>query len=150
MKAIPCPFCKSSATPTEASGCEQWAVVCDNGQCAAIGPWEDSEEAAIEKWNRRALGWISVDERLPENDNTLYFHEDSRMKFTSVLACGYSEHDSEKPFVSQVNRLIIYPCGIKQLDANHEPLNEWRWSSCFERVTHWMALPSPSTERAQS
>ena len=95
------------------------------------------------------MEWISVDDRLPEQDGTLGWHKDSSLEFVSVLACGYSSEDSEKPYVSEVNRLCQKTTGIEYLDSRCAALDEWRWSVKFHRITHWMPMPEPPEEVQQ-
>jgi len=66
MKLKPCPFCGSSAS-------EEWhmnsfwneefpVVCCDNDQCGARTGYCDSEEEAVEVWNKRHNEPPMVDE----------------------------------------------------------------------------------------
>lgn len=55
----PCPFCNGyspelaeSAVPSAITGHQKMAVFCND--CFCEGPTADSEEDAIDKWNRRA------------------------------------------------------------------------------------------------
>ena len=53
----PCPFCGSEATIEHKNVLETWIVECSNTNCPAsymIGNDYDTEEEAIEAWNRRA------------------------------------------------------------------------------------------------
>ena len=89
------------------------------------------------------MEWISVDDRLPEDDETLPRHKDIHLEFMSVLACGYFSEDSEKPCVSMVNRLYNKTTGIEYLDKQFPIKDEWRWGTSFHRITHWMPMPEP-------
>ena len=74
----PCPFCGSEAQleycgtsrcfrmHTAKVECSACGVIGDSGGSFKSG--EDAECDAINKWNTRASGWISVDNALPESD----------------------------------------------------------------------------------
>lgn len=83
---LPCPFCgdhsveeAESAVPTTKGGHKR-AVYC-NG-CFSEGPTADTTADAIAAWNTRAdatcslrggqQGWISVEERLPADEETVF------------------------------------------------------------------------------
>lgn len=87
--------------------------------------------------------WISVSERLPEEDDSLPRYSDSTIELTSVLACGYLDGAKELS-VQEVNRLLIKKTGITQLDINYT--GEWEWSKCFKKVVFWQPLPQPPKE----
>ena len=89
------------------------------------------------------MEWISVDDRLPEDDETLPRYNDTHLEFVSVLACGYYYDDSEELRVSMVNRLCQKTTGIEYIDSQCAFRDVWRWSTQFHRVTHWMPLPEP-------
>ena len=67
-----CPFCGTSAGVCAKEGL--FAAACDTWGCygsfaESLGRLVFSSYAeAIAAWNRRASGWISVDERLPEEE----------------------------------------------------------------------------------
>lgn len=72
-----CPFCgcqpklrKGIYFPKWKQGAvEAWKVVCTNYKCVIFNANEqyaDSEISAINAWNNRSNGWISVKDRLPE------------------------------------------------------------------------------------
>lgn len=53
----PCPFCGSEATFRYKEGLDTWIVECSNTSCPAsymIGMDYDTQEEAVEVWNRRA------------------------------------------------------------------------------------------------
>lgn len=75
------------------------------------------------------MEWISVKDRLPEDDEKIKFYNDGSMEFTTVLAYNGT--------VKMTNRLNVhnrsnFP-GIEKTDG-------WVWACCAE-VTHWMPLP---------
>lgn len=74
--------------------------------------------------------WIRVKDRLPEDDDTLFFIRDGVMDFTSVLVFNGTVRMSNR---LNVHNKIGIP--IKKTDG-------WQWSVCGE-VTHWMPLPNP-------
>jgi Lar family restriction alleviation protein len=67
-----CPFCGGEAAIVPLEEQEYIAagfyVSCANRECKAEAYTDDfpTEQEAIAAWNRRADGWISVKERLPE------------------------------------------------------------------------------------
>lgn len=87
--------------------------------------------------------WISVDDHMPENDESIEIYKDTHMEMTSVLACGYAYENGEKPYVREINRILFKPTGIEYIDKGVEVMGAWHWSRCFKRVTHWMRLPEP-------
>ena len=46
-----CPFCLSEDVGTEINSYGKYVVGCE--KCGADGPWGETLEMAIEKWNRR-------------------------------------------------------------------------------------------------
>jgi len=69
VELLPCPFCGSTDLDVgDASNYEGAYVWCNSDFCAACGPPTGKRKLAIEAWNRRANGWISVEDRLPENE----------------------------------------------------------------------------------
>ena len=79
--------------------------------------------------------WISVKDRLPEEDDSIHFYCDGRMRRTTVLA--YTEYGRIIP----KNRLIVKPTGNEYLDT--QVTDGWEWARGTEEVTHWMPLPQP-------
>ena len=66
-----CPFCGATAQVIEeVSGFPdelEYFVLCDNLECENRTSPHSTKIAAIAAWNRRADGWVSVGERLPED-----------------------------------------------------------------------------------
>ena len=57
MELKPCPFCGGKADIEHKRNLLTWIVQCSNNSCQAsymIGADFETEEAAIEAWNRRA------------------------------------------------------------------------------------------------
>lgn len=82
--------------------------------------------------------WTSVNDRLPEEDDSIHFYGDGRMRCTTVLA--YTEYGRIIP----KNRLIVKPTGNEYLDT--QVTDGWEWARGTEEVTHWMPLPEPPTK----
>ena len=114
----PCPFCghrqewKSRYTPEDAG---YWSVQCP--RCDAAGPLMHSESQAIAAWNRRADGWVSVEERLPEIGKRVLCLRKTGEQFVGV------------------NELE----GGEWWQASRSP-----WAT--RDVTHWRPLPNPPSE----
>ena len=83
-------------------------------------------------------GWISVNDRLPEDDERNKFHTDGILSMTSVLV-----YDKFR-YVHIANRLKVDPCGNEYLDE-HSTVG-WVWSNNCKDITHWMPLPEPPKE----
>ena len=79
--------------------------------------------------------WISVDDRLPEDDEQIESYYDGRMSCKTVLV--YTKYG----IIIQKNRLIVRPTGNKYLDD--QVTDGWIWSGGTEEVTHWMPMPNP-------
>ena len=88
-----------------------------------------------EQGKQDAQKWISVKDRLPEEDDSIHFYGDGRMRCTTVLA--YTEYGRIIP----KNRLIVKPTGNEYLDT--QVTDGWEWARGTEEVTHWMPLPQP-------
>ena len=79
--------------------------------------------------------WISVDDRLPEDDEQIESYYDGRMSCKTVLV--YTKYG----IIIPKNRLIVRPTGNKYLDD--QVTDGWIWSGGTEEVTHWMPMPNP-------
>lgn len=80
---------------------------------------------------REAAEWISVEDKLPENDPRVKKHiESTKFGFLTVLVYN--------GVVKQTNRFYCeeQSCGLPKT-------NGWEWAS--SGVTHWMPLPKPLT-----
>ncbi len=137
----PCPFCGGEAqivggpedwSPTfndPDSGGDPIAVVCKNCNCG-LYCFEDYEEA-IAAWNRRADGWIPVEERLPEKDTLvlLYLENENHSKITTGKIYTSDDPQYNGEFCTGFDALC--PVFLKR-----------------EYITHWMPLPQPPKEAA--
>ena len=82
--------------------------------------------------------WIPVEERLPEDDESLRFYDDGRLRFCTVLT--YQKIHG----VQISNRLRVVPFGNEYLDE--QVTNGWKWSFGTKSVTHWMPLSDAPME----
>ena len=106
-----CPFCDGEAK-LDHNGDYSWAYCT---KCDAMTQPEISEDDARDKWNLRVEDWISVDEEMPEHDETVIIRG----------GCGY--YDS---------RTNIWYSAISKNHLGHNAPIQWT-------VTHWMPLPEP-------
>lgn len=67
-KLLPCPFCGGEATQSVKNMHGVCQVFCKTEGCHASTKWSKDPVPA---WNRRAGGWIPVEERLPEEGQTI-------------------------------------------------------------------------------
>lgn len=79
--------------------------------------------------------WVSVDERLPEEDENIMPYKSGKLFLISVLAYGKDRG------VRIVNRLRVDKVGSPYLDKY--ATDGWEWSRYNEDITHWMPLPQP-------
>ena len=79
--------------------------------------------------------WISVDDRLPEDDEKIESYYDGRMSCKTVLV--YTKYG----IIIPKNRLIVRLTGNKYLDD--QVTDGWIWAGGTEEVTHWMPMPQP-------
>ena len=97
---------------------------------------------------REAGRWIPVSKKLPEDDPEIPMHREISFEFCTVLAVGFYA-GSDKPSVSQTNRLINRRTGIEYIDSAAKTLDEWYWGGTFERITHWMPLPAAQEQKGE-
>lgn len=131
-KLLPCQHCggKSGLLESEPSkarfnqGCAHFAVSCSDFNCDVMPKgnlWHITPQDAVNAWNTRADGWISVEDKLPESCSEVYIWP--RPDFGLDCHSGYY----------------------------YKHNNEWKAQSmqCFGvedhkvNVTHWMPLPEP-------
>ena len=79
--------------------------------------------------------WISVDNRLPEDDEKIESYYDGRMSCKTVLV--YTKYG----IIIPKNRLSVRTTGNKYLDD--QGTDGWIWAGGTEEVTHWMPMPQP-------
>ena len=88
--------------------------------------------------------WISVEDRLPEDDCNVKKHSDAHMELCSVIAYGKLSGGFGK-VVKETNRYVTYETGIEYIDEitknEGREFRKWYWSDGWEEVTHWMPLP---------
>lgn len=123
----PCPFCgcqpkvrKTIRFPKWKKGAiEAYEAVCLNYECLIYNANEQyfsSEKAAALAWNRRAEGWIHIDDKLPEDyENILIFVNDLKSEPVQADVCYY---DGDEAW----------------LDSGYNFGSD---------VTYWMPLPKP-------
>lgn len=93
-KLLPCPFCGSEAVihdSIDADAKISYHAYCTNENCIAHTDaiCFDSKESAAEAWNKRSNGWISVEDKLPEEETPeLLFTADGKVYYGSF---GYSK-----------------------------------------------------------
>lgn len=81
-------------------------------------------------------GWVSVEERLPENDPTIKKHmEMDKFGFLTVLVYNGTVKQTNRFFCNAPN------FGLPKTDG-------WEWASI--NVTHWMPLPTPPEGEADA
>lgn len=51
-KVKPCPWCKSSAQIWHEEWSDQWWIECSNPECDAMGLIKQTEQQAVESWNK--------------------------------------------------------------------------------------------------
>lgn len=118
----PCPFCGGEAELNSIEDGGDFYVYCRslNGLCATTGAGYGSPSEAIAAWNRRADGWVSVEERL--------------------LIPTIRKPGSERRFIVAAPHVTVcyweWDTGL------------WRFTNgkLAERVTHWQPLPDPPKE----
>ena len=81
-----CPFCKAIPTHTSSEG---WNVSHKDG-CFLYQPLEIGDPHRlylkdIKAWNTRASGWVSVEDRLPENISKKYWVTDGIDQWSALF-----------------------------------------------------------------
>jgi hypothetical protein len=118
----PCPFCGGEAEYREYDD-SVW-FQCSNFDCQATRVWKfDGRRDAAEDWNRRASGWISVEDGLPD-------------ECVSVLTLDH-EH---RP---HINTLEMSYGDMVWADPCDRDLKIGLWN---HHITHWMKLPEGCAE----
>ena len=84
---LPCPFCGGEAFLHCDNGLE-WFAYCGIGYCPGNieqSDWAGPKDKAVAAWNRRPSGWISVEERLPEEMVDVLVCEPDQLPDTDYL-----------------------------------------------------------------
>ena len=122
-----CPFCcgevELSSAWFRSDGVQFW-IECECGaSIPGIGETLP-REACIAAWNRRANPWVSVAERLPEDEDLVLIADEDGTVFTAYLDSSENETDDEQAWFIEGRRRIY-------------------------DVTHWMPIPplTPKEER---
>jgi Lar family restriction alleviation protein len=110
----PCPFCGNKASKTARFNMGYFGDGIKCTSCKAETPSYLVEQKAIDWWNTRADGWISVEDELPQEDFQVIACCDD-----DVEACIFRVHESGNYYFERVD-------GDFRLEA-----------------THWMPLPAP-------
>lgn len=90
------------------------------------------------KLAEQVVHWISVKDRLPEDDKTIQRCCQDGMEMISVLVC-------EDGMVTEKLRYRILPLGIPSIDRKRD-LKNFAWAYTNGSITHWMPLPEPPKE----
>ena len=119
-----CPFCGGEARILK--GHHYWAVC---PECAARGSAYGERGNAIKAWNTRTpeAQWISVEDRLPEEEGEYIFHykyyEPETGYYSSISTAHYTPKIHREPRCEH--------CGHRAIYGTIDP-----------EATHWMPLPS--------
>lgn len=133
-----CPFCGSSEAPFLITyhGKDGWrdrySVICsyNNGGCGAEGGWYHTKAEAIEHWNMRLSGWISVKDKLPNVGER-------------VLVFGVSKLDWAKGRnVIAITSMSDYNIFDSRTKTDPYWISPWQYFMTDYEITHWMALPT--------
>lgn len=109
-----CPCCGSLEATIKTMNVGTYRVFCE--YCRLCIPGCESRSEAIEKWNTRADGWISVDSATPNGDCQVIVKTSSdNFNLAGIDITHYSE-------------TVLPRFGIERITA--------------KTVTHWMPLPS--------
>ena len=141
LELKPCPFCGKRAelkkdTRYPRSGKQEdkavkaYEVICPNHDCViynADNTYFLSKKAAVEAWNSRASGWISVNDRLPEKYKGHPCSDYVLFVYDNEIHMGSYEYNAEE-WVSENGHFRIRR----------------------DYVTYWMPLPElPEMEMRQ-
>lgn len=125
-KLKPCPFCGRSPDVYQAPNmmilmgmpyfAGEWICLCLHCQMSAVGGKKYSD--VVQKWNRRAPGWVSVDKVLPLNrTHVIGFDIESGWNYPSLCFCP-----DTKEFLDET--------------YDYKPVS----------ITHWMPYPEAPKE----
>lgn len=131
-----CPFCGGKGAiehivSTEHSP-DHYHVICVD--CGASTDYQSTEQYAISEWNRRASGWISVKDKMPENNSLLgVLVYDSLGQIhicTSVFI--FISTTGDKLYVDREYFGIL-----ENIECTPKTIND------VTHITHWQPLPAP-------
>jgi hypothetical protein len=129
-----CPFCNGEARVDFAGTC--YHVRCAG--CLAKSPNQGTVPDAVAAWNRRAGGWVRVEDGLPPLNTDGEFLLMSR---DEEITIGYRRQCSCYYRAASGRRADDPPCPLCQgaADNPYEFVN--RGGVCARGVTHWRPLP---------
>ena len=142
----PCPFCggKAAISRTKESGTKAYCKDCYCKTVRYIGVLEEPEaekEMATQVWNKRASGWVSVNDRLPDTDTmvivAIYGSDMITIQESETLLDALNR--SKKEF-NRITMAFInegYWC-----DTDGYPL--------MVTPSYWMPLPEPPEGESES
>lgn len=93
--------------------------------------FDDGYQAGLEAAQPK---WISVEERLPEDD----LPEGSEVKLIKVLVAIKAKNGVTVRTQTRHRRTLY--------DTRREPFFDWEWRYSAGKVTHWMYMPEPPRE----
>ena len=140
INLLPCPFCNSSEIQIWHTSLDfndkriVFRIGCD--ECGLNTKYFKSQEEVIKYWNARNDGWISVDEKMPEEQDSIFanFYNTPRWDINmfrkvsnDILVIAEFEDGIQKVFVSRTHDGVMQSV-----------------SKFFKhKITHWMPFPLP-------
>lgn len=94
------------------------------------------------------MEWISVKDRLPEDDERVEKQTKPFAEFCSVIA--YGKIKGGEYIVKETNRYMAHKTGNESIDSItldfDREFEKWYWADCWEEVICYMPLPEPPKE----